>query len=147
MPIINSDILNADTEMIGEGIAGAGEGTQVYPVFKAAPGSNQQNNHNVIAWKVVQDLQMRVAKYGLGSQEFMQIIRVINTDLLAPFDVKHLAQVLFQPVEFGVFESNWSQMAERAAKENMHRPQDDPTYTVGCDALMGRSVFSNPDTS
>lgn len=55
---------------------------QVYPVFKASPGSNQQDSHSVIAWKVVQNLQMRVAKYGLRSPEVMQIIRVINIDLI-----------------------------------------------------------------
>lgn len=49
---------------------------------------------------------MRVAKYGLGSPEVMQILWVIDTDLLAPFDIKYLAQVLFQLVQFGVFESH-----------------------------------------
>lgn len=68
----------------GSASAGASaEGdAQVYPVFKASPGSNQQDSHSVIAWKVVQNLQMRVAKYGLRSPEVMQIIWVINIDLI-----------------------------------------------------------------
>ncbi|KAL2311255.1 hypothetical protein Nmel_002952 [Mimus melanotis] len=95
-------------------------GPQAFPVFKAVPGSGQTDRHDPIAWQVVQDLQDKVAKYGLGSAQVMQIIRVLNTDLLAPYDIRHLAQVLFQSVQFKFFEENWRQMADRAATENMH---------------------------
>lgn len=118
---------------------------QAYPVFKAVPNTGQVDRHAVIAWKVVRDLQTKVAQYGLGSPEFMQIIRVMNTYLLAPFDIKHLGQVLFQPVQFTVFESNWRKMAERVAAEDTHLPQDDPRYAVGVDVLMGTNQFFNPD--
>lgn len=56
-----------------------------------------------------------MAKYGLGSAEVMQMIRVINADLLAPYDIRHLAQVMFQPVQLEVFEANWMQLAIRVA--------------------------------
>ena len=75
----------------------------------------------------------------------MQIIRVLNTDLLSPYDIRHIAQVLFHPVQFRVFENNWRHMADKAAAENMLRPQDDPRYAVGSDVLMGQHCFSSPD--
>ena len=70
---------------------------------------------------------------------------MLNTDLLAPCDVRHIAQELFQPVQFRGFEDNWRQMAEMAAAENVVCPQDDPRYAVGSDALMGQHRFSSPD--
>ncbi|TRZ11339.1 hypothetical protein HGM15179_015769 [Zosterops borbonicus] len=45
----------------------------------------------------------------------------------------------------GVFEDNWRQMAEKAAADNMQLPQNDPRYAVEVDALMGKSIFLNPD--
>ncbi|KAL2310932.1 hypothetical protein Nmel_002615, partial [Mimus melanotis] len=136
--------VQVDPAELGPAPEGTG-GPQVFPVFKAVPGSGQADRHDVIAWRVVQDLQDKVAKYGLGSSQVMQIIRVLNTDLLAPYDIRHLAQVLFQPVQFKRFEENWRQMADKAASENMHRPQTDPRLAVGTDALMGRHRFSSPD--
>lgn len=87
-------------------------------MFKAVPNMGQVDRH-VIAWKVVQDLRDKVAKYGLGSSEVMQVIRVLNTDLLAPFDIKHLCQVLFQLVQFRVFEDNWRQVPDKTTADNM----------------------------
>lgn len=42
---------------------------QAFPVEKALPSSGQPDKHAIIAWKVVQDLQSKVAQYGLGSPE------------------------------------------------------------------------------
>ena len=36
-------------------------------------------------------------------------------------------------------------MADKAAAENVVRPQEDPRYGVGTDALMGQHRFSSPD--
>lgn len=69
---------------------------------------------------------------------------MLNTDLLAPFDIKHLGQV-FQLVQFRVFEDNWRQVPDKTAADNMRLPQADPRYAVGVDALMGKGIFSNPD--
>ncbi|KAF4803531.1 hypothetical protein TURU_015347 [Turdus rufiventris] len=121
------------------------EGHQAFPVFKAVPSLGRPNRHDPTAWCVVQDLQDKVARYGLGSTQVMQIIRVLlNTDL-SPYDVRHIAQVLFQPVQFKVFEDNWRHIADKAAAENMLHPQDDPRYAVGSDVLMGQHGFSSPD--
>nr|XP_032600626.1 proline-rich protein 36-like [Taeniopygia guttata] len=118
---------------------------QAFPVHKAVPNSGQQDKHEVIAWEVVQDLQDKVAKHGLGSAPLMQVLRVMNTDLLAPYDIKHLASVLFQPVQMDLLMSNWRRMADRVAAENQHYPQTDPRCCVGVDALMGLNNFASPD--
>ncbi|XP_041892118.1 uncharacterized protein LOC121668410 [Corvus kubaryi] len=61
---------------------GSSKEIHAFPAYKALPDSGEHDKHEVIAWKVAQDLQSKVAQYGLGSAEVMQIIRVINTDLL-----------------------------------------------------------------
>ncbi|XP_058719366.1 endogenous retrovirus group K member 113 Gag polyprotein-like [Poecile atricapillus] len=135
-----------DWVRLGWDVQGAPQGAaQAFPVFKATPNTGQADKHNVIAWRVVQDIQSKVAQYGLGSPEVMQIIRVLDTDVLAPFDIRHLAQVLFQPVQFKVFEDNWRQMAQRAADGNARLPAHDPRQGVRVEALMGIGDFSNPD--
>ncbi|XP_057879888.1 endogenous retrovirus group K member 5 Gag polyprotein-like [Melospiza georgiana] len=116
-----------------------------FPVFKAVPGTGQNDSHHVFAWRVVQDLQSKVAQYGINSSEVMQLIRVINADLLAPYDITHLATILFQPVQYGVFQETWRRVAERTALTNMQLPQHDPRHAVGVDALMGSGPFANPD--
>ncbi|XP_048146400.1 uncharacterized protein LOC125319335 [Corvus hawaiiensis] len=118
---------------------------QAFPVQKALPNMGQPYKREVIARRVIQYLQSKVAQYGLGSPEVMQVIRVLNTDLLSPFDIKHLGQVIFQPVQFTVFESNWRRMAEKAAAQNVQLPPTDPRHGVRVDALMGANFFSNPD--
>lgn len=35
-----------------------------FPVFKAVPNSGQNDSHQVFAWKIAQDLQAKVAKFG-----------------------------------------------------------------------------------
>ncbi|KAM9590809.1 endogenous retrovirus group K member 5 Gag polyprotein-like [Morphnus guianensis] len=122
----------------------AAEAPVTFPVFKAAAGTNQHDEHNPIAWKVVQDLQNKAQKFGINSHEVMQLICIIATDLLCPYDITHLAQVLFQPVQFQVFQSTWRQIARAAAQHNLRLPQGDPRLGVGEDALLGEGQFSNP---
>lgn len=57
------------------------------PVFKAVPNSGKSDSHQVFAWKVVQDLHTKVAKYGINSPEVMQLTHVINADVLGPYDI------------------------------------------------------------
>ncbi|RMB93002.1 hypothetical protein DUI87_30508 [Hirundo rustica rustica] len=64
----------------------------------------------IATWKAVMDLRDKVAKYGQGSSEVMQMIKVINADLLVPYDTRHLAQMLLQPVQLEVFEANRRQL-------------------------------------
>ncbi|XP_049649811.1 uncharacterized protein LOC126035338 [Accipiter gentilis] len=122
----------------------AAEAPVTYPVFKAAAGTNQHDEHNPIGWRVVQDLQNKVQKFGISSPEVMQLIRIIGTDLLCPYDIMHLAQVLFQPVQLQVFQSSWRQTARTAALHNSRLPQGDPRLGLGEDALLGEGQYSNP---
>ncbi|XP_053860544.1 uncharacterized protein LOC128822762 [Vidua macroura] len=92
-------------------------------------------------WEAVRQRALEAGDWDL----IERVLRVINTDLLAPYDIKHLASVLFQPVQFDVFMNNWRRLAERVAMENAHYPQTDPRYCVGVDALMGQNAFANPD--
>lgn len=55
----------------------------------------------------MQDHQAKVAKYGINFPEVTQLIHVINADVLVPYDIVHLARILFQPVQYGVFQNIW----------------------------------------
>uniref|UniRef100_A0A8C3QKM4 Retroviral nucleocapsid Gag protein p24 C-terminal domain-containing protein n=1 Tax=Cyanoderma ruficeps TaxID=181631 RepID=A0A8C3QKM4_9PASS len=120
-------------------------GIKAFPVPKAYPSSGQPDIHRVISWEVAMDLLGRVNKYGLGSSEVMQIIRVINAHLLAPYDIRYLAKVLFRPVELGVFEAKWRQLAIRVAAQNSQLFPQDPRNGIGIDQLTGVGDFANPD--
>ncbi|XP_074894907.1 uncharacterized protein LOC142035983 isoform X2 [Buteo buteo] len=122
----------------------AAEAPVTFPVFKAAPGTNQHNEHNPISWRVVQDLQNRVQEYGINSPEVLQLIRILGTALLCPYDIMHLAQVLFQPVQLHVFQSTWRQMARTAAQHNLRLLWGDPRLGLGEDALLGAGQYSSP---
>lgn len=58
------------------------------------------------------DLHDKVGKYGLGSIEIMQVLRIFNADALPPHDIWCLARVLFQSVEYDIFESKWTRLPE-----------------------------------
>ncbi|XP_036262129.1 uncharacterized protein LOC118701558 [Molothrus ater] len=125
--------------------AAASGGPVAFPVFKTAPNLGQQGSHQVFAWRVVQDLQSKVDQYGVNSLQVMQVIRVLNADVLVPYDIVHLATILFHPVQYGVFQATWKHMVERIALDNMQLPQHDPRHAVGVYALLGNGPFSNPD--
>lgn len=84
----------------------------------------------------MQDLQSKVAKFGINSPEVMQLIRIVYTDLLSPYDIVHLATVLFQPAQYKVFQENWRQLAKGTTLDNMKLPQQDPRHAVGADVLL-----------
>lgn len=50
----------------------------------------------------------KAGKYGLGSVDVMQLLGVLTADLSVPYDIQTLACILFQPVEFEIFETKWS---------------------------------------
>nr|XP_054509514.1 uncharacterized protein LOC129133886 isoform X1 [Agelaius phoeniceus]XP_054509515.1 uncharacterized protein LOC129133886 isoform X1 [Agelaius phoeniceus]XP_054509516.1 uncharacterized protein LOC129133886 isoform X1 [Agelaius phoeniceus]XP_054509518.1 uncharacterized protein LOC129133886 isoform X1 [Agelaius phoeniceus]XP_054509519.1 uncharacterized protein LOC129133886 isoform X1 [Agelaius phoeniceus]XP_054509520.1 uncharacterized protein LOC129133886 isoform X1 [Agelaius phoeniceus]XP_05 len=114
-------------------------------MFKAVPNLGLVNRHDEFAWRAIQDLWDQVAKYGLGSAQFMQALRALSTDLLPPFDIKHIGQVLFQPVQYVIFKKYWTQTAVKVVGSNRLLPQADPRYGMGVDALLGEHAFSNPD--
>lgn len=79
--------LSGMQSVAGEVVSG---GHMTFPVFKAIPGSGQNDSHQAFAWKFVQDLQTKVAKFGINSSEVMQVVCVLNADVLAPYDIMHL---------------------------------------------------------
>lgn len=116
-----------------------------FPIELATPGSNQPNQHVGWSWKVVQDMQKAVAQYGPNSPAVTQLLRLLNLEVLVPYDFQHLAQIMFQPVQHSVFMNIWRQRADHQALQNMQLPQGDPCYGAGTDVLMGMGqVFGNP---
>ncbi|TRZ15139.1 hypothetical protein HGM15179_011999 [Zosterops borbonicus] len=112
---------------------------QAFPVVKDAG----RKKHAHLSWQALVDLRDRIGKHGLGSPEMMHTLRLIDTDVLPPYDIRCLAKVLFQPVEYDMFESKWTQLAETAAAQNRMARQDDPRYGVGPDVLTGVGEFSD----
>lgn len=100
-----SEIQNVDVDV-------ACSKPMAFPVFKVVPNSGKSDSHQVFAWKVMQDLQAKVAKYGINSPEVMQLICVINADVLAPYDIMNCAIILFQSVQYNVFQNTWRQLAK-----------------------------------
>lgn len=98
-----------------------------------------------VSWKALTDLHETVGKYGLGSPEVMQVLRVLNVDMLPPYDVQCLVHVLFRPVEYDIFESKWSQLAERAESQNVVADPQDPRHRAGADVLLGIGEFADVD--
>ncbi|TRZ11338.1 hypothetical protein HGM15179_015768 [Zosterops borbonicus] len=109
----------------------------------AAVGQGQPSSNR--ARDAMIDLWDKVAKYGLGSSEVMQMIRVMNTDILAPYDIRHLAQVLFQPVQLEVFESIWNQFAIKVIAQNSQLILQDPRCVAGVDVFTGVGKYTDPD--
>lgn len=118
--------------------------TAAFPILKAADGAGQNHEHAPFAWKFVVDLQACIAKHGLNSLEVTQLLWVVNTDILAPYDITHLARVMFSPVQYSIFESTWRHAVEKAALANMAVDQNDPRRGVGVNIAMSKHRFDNP---
>ncbi|TRZ05175.1 hypothetical protein HGM15179_021219 [Zosterops borbonicus] len=73
----------------------------------------------------------------------MQVLRLVDTDVLSPYNIQCLGKVLFQLVEYDIFESKWTQLAESAAAQNRMACQDDPRYGVRPDMLLGIGEFAD----
>ncbi|TRZ10325.1 hypothetical protein HGM15179_016785 [Zosterops borbonicus] len=114
-------------------------GLQAFPVIRDAG----CKKHAPLSWQALIDLRDRVGKYGLVSPEMMQVLRLVDTDVLPPYDIQCLAKVLFQPVEYGIFESKWTQLAENTAAQNQMAHQDNPRYGARPDMLLGIGEFAD----
>lgn len=53
--------------------------------------------------------------------------------------------IMFQPVQYSVFQNTWRHLAEQKALENMQLPPQDPRSGMVVDAIMGTGPFTNPD--
>ncbi|XP_030816934.1 endogenous retrovirus group K member 9 Gag polyprotein-like [Camarhynchus parvulus] len=112
---------------------------------KAVSNSVRTGRHNAIDWEVARDLLRDVEEYGLGSAQVLQTLRVLNSGLLFPSDIRYIAKVLFKPVLFDIFLKYWREAAERAAAGNRLLPQRDPRFQAGVDILLGAQASSSPN--
>nr|XP_041573037.1 translation initiation factor IF-2-like [Taeniopygia guttata] len=115
-------------------------GPQAFPVLRGVT----HNTHEPFSFKVLKEIQDTVAQYGVGSAEVMQTIRLLAANLLTPFDIRSVAQALFDPVEFDVFEDKWAALVAGAVRKNATRGQQDPRRVATADMLMG-TVFCAQD--
>ncbi|TRZ08635.1 hypothetical protein HGM15179_018473 [Zosterops borbonicus] len=141
VPVTSTEQTQTDTPTF----QGGAFPVQAFPVLRGNPSAGQHNTHHVLSWKAMVDLRDKVAKYGLGSSEVMQMIRVMNTDILAPYNIRHLAQVLFQPVQLEVFESNWNQFAIKVIAQNSQLIPQNPRCAVGVYVFTGVGEYTDPD--
>ncbi|RMC20550.1 hypothetical protein DUI87_01401 [Hirundo rustica rustica] len=129
-------------ESTGRDLAGATAfpgGYQAFPVICGAT----NNSHQAISWKALMDLRDKVGKYGLGSIEVMQVLRVFNADVLPRYDIWCVACVLFQSVKYDIFESKWTQLAGRVIAQNTVLGQQDSRHVIGTDELLGTGNFAD----
>uniref|UniRef100_A0A8C3QYW6 Retroviral nucleocapsid Gag protein p24 C-terminal domain-containing protein n=1 Tax=Cyanoderma ruficeps TaxID=181631 RepID=A0A8C3QYW6_9PASS len=115
------------------------DGLKAFPVIWEAG----RRKHANLSWQAMVDLHDRVARHSLASSETMQFLRLIDTDVLPPYDIRCLGKALFQPVEYDLFESKWAQLAEKTAAQNLQARQDDPGYGVGPALLLGVGDFAD----
>lgn len=75
---------------------------------------------------------------GLGRNGFL------TTEEVVPFDVKQLAKLMFNTVQYMAFESVRKSSAENQELKNLQVPHDDPHYQAGVPQLMGLSPVEDP---
>lgn len=114
-------------------------GCQAFPVIRGAP----HNIHQVLLWKAMMDLQDKLGRFGLASSEVTQVLHVHSADILPPYDIRHLARVLFQPVGYEIFESKWNQLAARVVARNAALGPQDLRCGIRTDVLLGLGNFAD----
>nr|XP_014130579.1 endogenous retrovirus group K member 5 Gag polyprotein [Zonotrichia albicollis] len=73
----------------------------------------------------------------------MHILRRLNRDTLTPHDVHFVAHSLFDPVQFGVFETKRSRLVAQAVRRNAALAPEDPRRRVVVDMLMGTERYED----
>ncbi|OPJ70630.1 hypothetical protein AV530_008887 [Patagioenas fasciata monilis] len=119
-------------------------GPVAFPVVYHNSAAEKPHKHVPYSWKVIQDLQKASAQYGPNSPAVMQLIRLLSLEAMTPYDIAHLAQIIFQPVQHELFRNIWQQRAEAQAVVNLQYPETDPRSGNGVDVFLGLGQFSNP---
>uniref|UniRef100_A0A8C5J4R1 Retroviral nucleocapsid Gag protein p24 C-terminal domain-containing protein n=1 Tax=Junco hyemalis TaxID=40217 RepID=A0A8C5J4R1_JUNHY len=114
-------------------------GPQAFPVLRGVI----HNTYEPLAYTLEKELHEAVAQHGLGSAEVMHILRRLARDTLTPHNVRCVAHSLFDPVQFGVFETKWSRLAAQAVKWNAALAPEDPRRRVVADMLMGTERYED----
>lgn len=118
-------------------------GPVTFPVVHHNSAAGEPHEHVPYFWKVIQDLQKTTAQYSPNSPAVMQSIRLLSVEAMTPYDIAHLAQITFQPVQHAVFQNIWQQKAEAQAVVNLQYPETNPNSGNGVDVFLGLRQFSN----
>ncbi|XP_040466372.1 uncharacterized protein LOC121095515 [Falco naumanni] len=117
----------------------------VFPVVRGGDTAQGiMNEHKMYSWKVIQDLQKCVAQCGPNSPATMQLIRLLTMEVVTPYHIAMLAQIMFQPMQCTAFKTIRAQKADAQALRNLQFPQDDVRFGNGSDVLTEMRQFSNP---
>ncbi|XP_039911480.1 uncharacterized protein LOC120748768 [Hirundo rustica] len=127
---------------MGWDLAGTAAFPGSYQPFLVLRGATH-GTHQALSWEAFKELRDVVGKYGLGSAEVMQVLRGFNADVLPPYVIRYLARVLFQPVEYDIFEYKWTRLAGRVVARNTALSQQDPRRVIGTDVLLGMGNFAD----
>ncbi|XP_039554075.1 uncharacterized protein LOC120497088 [Passer montanus] len=122
------------------GIAALPEGPQAFPVIRGLA----HNTYEPLPFKTKTKLRETVARHGLGSSEVMHMLRMISPEVRTPADVRDVARALFDPVQFGVFETKWARLAATTAQHNATLGPQDPRRVADVDMLMGTGNYTEP---
>ncbi|RMC21245.1 hypothetical protein DUI87_02104 [Hirundo rustica rustica] len=85
-----------------------------------------------------------MAEYGLGSPYFNNLLRATFTiRLMAPHDVKFLANLLLTPTQYAIFMAQWKKRLENLTTYAGHANQALAALTI--DHLVGEGVHTDPN--
>lgn len=73
----------------------------------------------------------------------MQMLQVFYAHVLPLYDIRSMACVLFQPVEYDIFESKWTQLVDTAVAQHAVVDPQDPRHGIGADVLLGTGTFAD----
>ncbi|XP_058682044.1 uncharacterized protein LOC131572746 [Poecile atricapillus] len=105
------------------------DGYQAFPALQDAV----QRTHQPVSWKALADLREKV----------MQALRGLVGGVLVPYDIQNIGCVLFQPVEYGIFEGLWTEIACQVVQQNTALGQRDPRWVISSDVLLGKDGFAD----
>ncbi|XP_064258696.1 uncharacterized protein LOC135289194 [Passer domesticus] len=128
------------TEQDMAGAAALPGGPQAFPVIRGVA----HNTYEPLSFKTRAKLYETVAQHGVGSTEVMQMLCMISPEVHTPADVHEVACALFDPVQFGVFETKWARLAASAEQHNATLGPQDPRSVAGIDMLMGTGNYTDP---
>ncbi|XP_053835419.1 uncharacterized protein LOC128808402 isoform X1 [Vidua macroura] len=116
------------------------------PLFSS--GQEPQNNGTApyicVAFKILSQLRQLATQHGLGSPVVARMLRLLAEGEMTPFDIKQIARLLCNPMQYLMFESTWEQYAEKQGLRNLALPKQDPCFGAGVPQLLGLPPVNNP---
>lgn len=81
----------------------------IYPIIRS---NRTTDKYTLFQWPVLSELHQLVAKHGLGSTAITNMLRLLTTQEVTPFDIKQLAKLIFTTVQHMVFKTTWKNCME-----------------------------------